>query len=156
MISGNKKDILKLLPYVSARLGMALQYIAETDFTKVENGEYRLDGDKVFVRVDRYATGPKAGKKPESHNAYIDVQYLGEGTEKIYYTAKTDAHTVIEDYAADRDLLFYADAGEKDSVTLGDGVFAVFFPWELHRPGCHAVKEGCNVQKIVVKVLAGI
>ena len=153
MISGNKKDIAKLLPYVSARLGMALQYIAETDFSKVENGEYHLDGDKVFARINRYTTEAKDCKKPESHNAYIDVQYLGEGTEKIYYTAKADTHKVIEDYAADRDILFYADAGEKDCVTLGDGVFAIFFPWELHRPGCHALHDGCAVQKIVVKVL---
>ncbi len=154
MITGNKEDIAKLLPYVSGRLGTALRYIAETDFTKVENGKYHLDGDKVFVQVNRYATEAKDSKKPESHNAYIDVQYLGEGTEKIYYTAKSDTHQVIEDYAKDRDLLFYADAGEKDCVTLGDGVFAVFFPWELHRPGCNAVEGGCNVQKIVVKVLA--
>ena len=154
MIAGNKKDIEKFMPYVSERLGMALKYIAETDFTKVENGEYHLDGDKVLVRVDRYTTEQKDNKKPESHNAYIDVQYLGEGTEKIYYAAKSEQHKVIEDYAADRDLLFYADAGEKDSVTLGDGVYAIFFPWELHRPGCHAVHGGCPVQKVVVKVLA--
>ena len=154
MIAGNKKDIEKFMPYVSERLGKALKYIAETDFTKVENGEYHLDGDKVFVRVDRYTTEPKDNKKPESHNAYIDVQYLGEGTEKIYYAAKSEQHKVIEDYAADRDLLFYADAGEKDSVTLGDGVYAIFFPWELHRPGCHAVHGGCPVQKVVVKVQA--
>ena len=154
MIACNKKDIAKLLPYVSERLGKALRYIAETYFAKVENGKYDLDGDKVFAQVNRYATEAKDSKKPESHIAYIDVQYLGEGTEKIYYTARSDTHKVTEDYAKDRDLLFYADAGEKDSVTLGDGIFAVFFPWELHRPGCHAVHGGCNVQKIVVKVLA--
>ena len=154
MITVNKKDIEKLMPYVSERLRTALQYIAETDFTKVENGEYHLDGDKVFARVNRYATEPKESKKPESHNAYIDVQYLGEGKEKIYYAAKSDVHKVIEDYAEERDLLFYEDAREKDGVTLGDGVFAIFFPWELHRPGCHAVHGGSAVQKIVVKVLA--
>lgn len=154
MITGNKKDIAKLLPYVSERLGTALQYIAETDFTKVENGEYHLDGDKVFAKVERYTTVPKDSKKPESHNAYIDVQYLGEGTEKIYYVAKSPEHRVIEDYAKERDLLFYEDAKEKDNVTLGGGVFAIFFPWELHRPGCHALHAGCAVQKIVVKVLA--
>ena len=154
MITGNKKDIAKILPYVSERLGVALQYLAETDFSKIENGEYHLDGDKVFARVDRYVTEPKDRKKPESHIKYIDVQYLGEGTEKIYYVAKSEAHKVIEDYAAERDLLFYADAGEKDAVTMGDGVFAIFFPWELHRPGCHAVHGGSAVQKIVVKVLA--
>ncbi len=154
MITGNKKDIAALLPYISKRLGTALRYIVETDFDKVENGEYHLDGDRVFVRVDRYTTEPLENKKPESHNAYIDVQYLGEGTEKIYYTAKSETHKVTEDYGAERDLLFYGDVRETDCVTLGNGIFAVFFPWELHRPGCHAVHGGCAVQKIVVKVLA--
>lgn len=154
MITGTKADIEKFLPYVSARLKAALQYIADTDFTKVAEGEYPIEGKNVYVRVSRYTTEPKANKKPESHNAYIDVQYLGEGTEKIYYTARNATHKVIEDYAEEKDLLFYEEAGEKDSVTLGNGVFAVFFPWELHRPGCHAVHGGTAVQKIVVKVLA--
>jgi biofilm protein TabA len=154
MICGTKADIEKLIPYVSDELAAALRYIAKADFSKLADGEYPIDGDKVFARLSHYTTEPKEAKKPESHNQYIDVQYLAEGTEKIYYTAKDADKKVIEDYAADKDLLFYADAGEKDAVTLGSGVFAVFFPWELHRPGCHAVHGGCAVQKIVVKVLA--
>ena len=154
MICGTKADIEKLIPYVSDELAAALRYIAKTDFSKLADGEYPIDGDKVFARLSHYTTEPKEAKKPESHNQYIDVQYLAEGTEKIYYTAKDADKKVIEDYAADKDLLFYADAGEKDAVTLGSGVFAVFFPGELHRPGCHAVHGGCAVQKIVVKVLA--
>ena len=70
MITGNKKDIAKLLPYVSQRLRTALQYIAETDFTNVKNGEYHLDGDKVFARVDRYTTEPKDSKKTVSGGRY--------------------------------------------------------------------------------------
>lgn len=154
MITGTKQEIAALLPYLSDRLRQALQYIAETDFSKVENGEYPVDGDKVFVRVSRYKTEPKDSKKPESHLRYIDVQYLPEGTEKIYYTAKTADHTVTEDLSEEKDLLLYEDTGEKDCVILGGGVFAVFFPWELHRPGCHAVHGGSEVKKIVVKVLA--
>ncbi len=154
MICGTKADIEKFIPYVSEELATALQYIAETDFSNLADGEYPIDGDKVFARLSHYTTEPKEAKKPESHNQYIDVQYLAEGTEKIYYTAKDADKKVIEDYGAGKDLLFYADVGEKDAVTLGGGVFAVFFPWELHRPGCHAVPGGCPVQKIVVKVLA--
>ena len=70
MITGNKKDIAKLLPYVSQRLRTALQYIAETDFTNVKNGEYHLDGDKVFARVDRKTFAlciPTAGDRPAIH-----------------------------------------------------------------------------------------
>lgn len=152
MICGTKATIADLLPYVSDRLAQGLRYLAETDFRTVADGKYELDGDKLYATVAHYTTEPKDAKKPESHNRYIDIQYLGAGTEKLYYTAKTDASRVVEDYSADRDLLFYADAGERDSVTLGDGIFAILFPWELHRPGCHAVHGGCEVQKVVVKV----
>ena len=82
----------------------------------------------------------------------IDVQFLGRGTETIWYAPKEAKHVVVEDRSAD-DLLFYAEAGEKDCVNLAAGDFAVFFPWELHRPGC-SLGAACEVQKIVVKVLA--
>lgn len=66
MLQGNKKDIEKLLPYVSERLQKALAYVAVTDFSKVENGEYEIDGRNVFARVNTYDTEPKAERRPES------------------------------------------------------------------------------------------
>ncbi|MGI6263435.1 MAG: YhcH/YjgK/YiaL family protein [Succiniclasticum sp.] len=154
MICGTKATIKELLPYVSDRLAQGLRYIAETDFSAVADGKYVLDGDKLYATVAHYTTEPKEAKKPESHNRYIDIQYLGTGTEKLYYAPKTDTCKVVEDHSADRDVLFYEDAKERDSVTLGNGVFAILFPWEMHRPGCHAIHGGCEVQKVVVKVLA--
>ena len=50
MICGNKQDIEKILPYVSEGLQKALQYIKETNFAEVKNGEYEIDGRDVFVR----------------------------------------------------------------------------------------------------------
>ena len=44
MICGNKQDIEKILPYVSEGLQKALQYIKETNFAEVKNGEYEIDG----------------------------------------------------------------------------------------------------------------
>ena len=41
---------------------------------------------------------------------------------------------------------------EKDHVVLQTGDFAVFFPWELHRPGCSTKNGMQEVQKIVVKI----
>ena len=51
MICGNKQDIEKILPYVSEGLQKALQYIKETNFAEVNNGEYEIDGRDVFVRI---------------------------------------------------------------------------------------------------------
>lgn len=152
MISGNKKDIAKVLPYVNERLRTALRYIETTDFSALSNGEYEIDGRNVFVRVNTYVTEPREQKKPESHNAYIDVQFLGSGSETIWYMPKDAKHIVSVDRSAE-DLLFYAAAEEKDCVNLTAGDFAIFFPWELHRPGC-SQRQPEKVQKIVVKVLA--
>lgn len=152
VICGNKQDIEKIMPYLSANLQKALAYIAQTNFAAVANGEYEIDGRDVFVRVNTYLTEAKENKKPESHNEYIDVQYLGAGSEVIYFASKTRQHKVVDDQAAANDLLFYEQFTEKDSVHLQAGDFAVFFPWELHRPGCNAAALPQQVQKIVVKV----
>ena len=122
MICGTKADIEKFIPYVSEELATALQYIAETDFSNLADGEYPIDGDKVFARLSHYTTEPKEAKKPESHNQYIDVQYLAEGTEKIYYTAKDADKKVIEDYGAGKDLLFYGYGTRSDIVAVSSRI----------------------------------
>lgn len=152
MIFGHKSDIEKLLPYVSEDLQKALQYLAATDFSKVADGRYELDGDKMYANVETYTTAGRSTKKPEAHNKYIDVQYLGKGTEKIYFAPRTADVKVVEDYAQERDLLFFENIEEKDAAILNAGCFAVLFPWELHRPGCIAETEPSEVQKIVVKI----
>ena len=154
MLQGNKKDIEKLLPYVSERLQKALAYVADTDFSKVENGEYEIDGRNVFARVNTYDTEPKAERRPEKHNDYIDVQFVARGEEAIWYTPLTDACVETENKAEKEDVIFYADPQEKNCAVLNSGDFAIFFPWELHRPNCSVEKIANNVQKIVVKVKA--
>lgn len=152
MIFGHKNDIEKLLPYVSEDLRKALEYLAATDFSKVADGRYVLDGEKMYANVENYTTADRSTKKPEAHNKYIDAQYLGKGTEKIYFAPRTADVKVVEDYAEERDLLFFENIEEKDYVVLNAGDFAVLFPWELHRPGCNAENEPSAVQKIVVKI----
>lgn len=152
MIFGHKNDIEKLLPYLSEDLRKALEYLAATDFSKVADGRYVLEGEKMYANVENYTTADRSTKKPEAHNKYIDVQYLDKGTEKIYFAPRTAGVKVVEDYAEERDLLFFENIEEKDYVVLNAGDFAVLFPWELHRPGCNAENEPSAVQKIVVKI----
>lgn len=152
MIFGNKSNIEQYLPYLNKSLKKALLYVAETDFSKVENGEYEIDGRNVFARVNTYATEPKSDRRPEKHEQYIDVQYVAAGEEDIWYTPLTDACVETENKAEKEDVIFYADPAEVNCVTLKAGDFAVFFPWELHRPNCQSGEEPSNVQKIVVKV----
>jgi biofilm protein TabA len=155
MLTGNIKDWEKFTPYLPAGLQKALRYLATTEVAKLANGEYKIDGEKVFVRVSGYETKPLNEKKWEAHDAYIDVQYLGSGTERIYYAAK-QGQPLTENNLQAKDVAFYGagTAVKADGyVDLGAGTFAVFYPWELHQPGCQ-VSAAAKVQKLVVKVRA--
>ena len=152
MLTGNVKDWREFAKYVPADVQMALQYLAETDFSKVAPGKYELDGDRVFAKVEHYVTVPRAEKRPEVHNEYIDVQYLAAGSERIYYTPRRGNYTVAEDRLAKDDIAFYQPLEEENYVMLGHGTFAVFAPFEIHRPGCVAREVPVYVTKVVVKI----
>ncbi len=154
MLQGNKNDIERLLPYVSERLQKALTYIAATDFSKVANGEYEIDGRNVFARVNTYDTEPKDERRPEKHNEYIDVQFVAAGEETIWFTPLTADCVETVNKAEKEDVIFYADPHEANCAVLAAGDFAIFFPWELHRPNCTSGEGVSQVQKIVVKVKA--
>ena len=83
------------------------------------------------------------------------MQYLGSGTERIYYAAKQN-QPMTENNLQAKDVAFYgtgASVRADGYVDLGAGTFAVFYPWELHQPGCQ-VEAAAKVQKLVVKVKA--
>lgn len=154
MLTGNIKNIADIYPYLNVSLQKALTYISNTDFTKIPKGEYEIEGRNLFFRVNTYTTEPKEDRRPERHLKYIDVQFLAEGRETVWYTPYRKDCVEIENNAEANDVIFYADAGEKNAVTLSSGDFAIFFPWEIHRPNC-STPEGCTaVKKIVLKVLA--
>lgn len=155
MIFTDLSKINDLLPYMSLRIGKALAYLRDTNFESLPNGEYEVEGREIFARVNTYETEPKEEKKPESHIKYIDVQFLVSGTECIGFCPLTDKNKIVEDYAEKQDLLFYEKAYDENYVNMKAGDIAIFFPWEIHRPGCNVGNEQTQVKKVVVKVKNG-
>lgn len=153
MIQGNIKNIASILPYLDESLQAALKYAAATDFSGVANGEYELDGRKLFARVNTYDTEPAGSRRPERHDKYIDVQLVACGREVIHYAPFTAGCRLTEDRLQNDDVAFYDGVENENRVELQAGDFAVFFPWELHRPNCCAEAPE-HVQKVVIKVLA--
>lgn len=153
MIQGNIQDIEKLLPYVSPRLQTALKFIAETDFSKLPNGEIEIEGRNIYAGINTYETEPKPNRRPEKHNKYIDVQFVGHGEETIWYAPFRPSCQLTEDKFATNDVAFYADPQELNCANLKAGDFCILFPWELHRPNC-STKASSSVQKIVVKIMS--
>lgn len=155
MIFGNIKDIPMLLPYMPEALQKGLEYIAKTDFSKMENGNYEIEGKAIYAGVNTYMTEPVEDRKPEKHRTYIDVQFMGAGKETLWYKSVTEEDVVTEDYLDERDVCFYGAVKELNCVNLEQGDFAILFPWEIHRPNCDFQGGSSNqVQKIVVKIKA--
>jgi len=130
----------------------AISWIAETDFSQLETGKYAiLPDDKMFCLVQEMMTEPASARKAESHFSYIDIQYLLEGTENIGVARAHPDQVVTEDFAQQHDVVFYQQTLNESMITLTPGMFALFFPHDLHRPCC-ASAEPARIRKAVIKI----
>lgn len=156
MIVGKIANLEADQKWLPAGLVKGLKYLQSTDFSKVEVGKYELDGDKLFALVQEYQTGQKDEKKPEAHVKYIDIQYIAEGTELLGFAPLGPAGKLKEDLQPQKDMLIYEnDVKDESSIILNKGEYAIFFPEDIHRPGCMAGSSS-PVKKVVVKVAVSL
>jgi len=130
------------------RINKSFAYLKETDFSKIELGKYEIDGDDIFALVNEYKTKDESEGKLEAHKKYIDVQYVAKGTELMGY-APLKNQKVIDEYNEQNDITFFS--GEKTFTQVDEGMFAIFFPTDVHLPGIK-VNEKSFVKKVVIKV----
>lgn len=134
---------------LSLRIKKALRYISKTDFTKLKNGTYDVVKDEIFAIVNRFETVDAKIEKPEAHRKYIDIQHVFEGEELLGFALKK-SQTVYKEYNSEEDYeLFDADL---EYVKFSKGMFAIFFPKDLHAPSVH-LNKATTASKVVVKVL---
>ena len=152
MIIDNIKKIPQILPHVNERMKQALEFLYKADLAKLE-GKFEVDGRKIHVAVSEYETKPRAEKKAETHVKYIDIQIVPQGAERVYMHELTKELPIVEDLRDSKDAIFY-DVNEQESHILSGDRFAVYYPWEVHRPGCDVIDgQSGKVKKIVVKIL---
>ncbi len=133
---------------LSNRLAAGLNYIATTDFTSLEMGVHKIEGDAVFAILQAYDTKAEEECKLESHQKYIDIQYMISGEEYVGVTPLTNQE-VTEDLLQESDVVFYKGKGEK--IKLSAGSFMVFYPNDVHAP-CIQIEQPAKALKVVVKV----
>ena len=87
----------------------------------------------------------------EAHRKNIDIQYLLKGEERIA-CMPIEKLTETEPYSEEKDAAFYdADGVMAQTMTMGGGYFAIFFPQDGHMPQL-CVDVSRMVNKVVVKV----
>ncbi|WP_137225085.1 MULTISPECIES: YhcH/YjgK/YiaL family protein [Shewanella] len=141
-----------LYTQLSPRLAKALAHLASTDFSQLEVGSYSLEGKDIFVIVNDYETKPKEIEPFEVHQQYIDVQYVVSGEEEFGYLPLAN-QTPSKPYFDKHDYAEYDyESNRHDAafIPLKAGMFALFFPGDIHMPGTSAKPQ--QVRKVVIKV----
>ena len=133
-----------------AAIRRALEYVKSTDVEALEPGDYPIDGEMLYAKVFDLTTLPVEETHPEIHHNYIDVQYWPSGSERFGIAPYLGGGKVVEAREA-ADTYFLESVPDESFVTARPGCFAVFFPWDAHRPG--TVLDGpATFRKCVVKV----
>ena len=114
------------------------------------DGRYEIDGENLFYLIQRYTTKPIEQAMVESHQKYIDVQYVVSGKEMIGYapTAWLEVDTPCDKEA---DAAFYKKNNKITHLKLVGGMFCVFYPADAHMPCCQ-LDGAAEVHKVVVKI----
>lgn len=133
---------------INARISKGFEYIKTTDLISITSGKFEI-GDGLTAIISEYETKNVEDCNLEAHEKFIDIQYIISGEELIGYVPLNKQVPTIA-YNSDRDVVFYKE--EVALTKLEAGMFAVYFPTDLHQP---CIKSGASstVKKLVIKVL---
>ena len=127
----------------------AFQYLKTTNLANAGLGKTELDGENLFASVAEYYPKQREEVRYESHEKYIDIQYVIKGEEIMGITAR-DQVIGDEAYNEEKDIAFYkSESGEYRQATPAN--FLIFFPDDMHRPSI-STGDSVFVKKVVVKV----
>ena len=132
------------------RIAIGLALLNEENIQQAAPGKYEVDGDNLFYIVDEYETKPVEEGRLEIHRKYLDIQYIVSGTECIGY-APLEGLTEQTPYDGEKDVAFYEYDPTTSRLILKQGMFAIFWPNEVHMPGRTTDKQQ-RIKKIVIKI----
>ena len=130
----------------------ALAFLRAHDFKKMADGHYPIRGEQCFANLDRYTTRAADACFPETHQRFVDIQYLVEGEEYLGWCPLSPELSVRTPYDAARDVTFYERLVPESNLVLLPGSFAVLFPEDVHRPQVATEDGPAPVTKVVVKI----
>lgn len=144
----DKIENAKLYKGLNERIKVALDYIEQTDFSKLKLGKHKIDEENIYAMLFEYVTKSANESHLEAHKNYIDVQYVYEGIEQVGLATLKDQQAVKK-YDPKEDYSLFDETFSM--VSLKKGMFAIFFPDDLHMPGI-SIGQYSEVKKVVVKV----
>ena len=127
----------------------AFEFLSNSGLKDLPVGRYAIDGDRIYAMV---SIGPGRRKEEallETHEKYIDIQFILEGCDTMGWKPKSVCRQPTGEYDEKSDIQFFADTPDAWLAT-NSGSFAIFFPEDAHLP---LISTG-EIHKVVVKVKA--
>lgn len=130
-------------------------YLNGLDLAALTVGRHEIT-DKIYMNVMELESVAADSKQAELHHEYCDVQVLIEGLENIEVGATFPDLSRYDAYREEDDYQLTPDIENKSVMTLTPRMFAVFFPYEPHKPCCLVNGQSHAIKKLVVKVPVGL
>ena len=111
----------------------AFEYLRTAKLTDLSAGRHEVDGDRMYVVINRAAGKGRTGATFEVHRRYIDIQFGISGTDEIAWRALADCTQPKAAFDVGDDYCLFSDAAETWLV-VHPGSFAIFFPDDVHAP----------------------
>lgn len=144
----SRADYAKSLPPVFARLCEKLKNL---DLVNLPLGWQDLE-EGVRMNVMEFETSPAEEKKAEIHRKFIDIQLLISGEEMIEYGLSEPDLALYDEYRDEDDYQLTDKIEHKNELILQPNMFAIFLPYEPHKPGNAVGGQNKLLKKLVVKV----
>jgi YhcH/YjgK/YiaL family protein len=132
-----------------AGFALACDYLRRTDFTKMTSGKHDVDGERLYVMVNKGPGRGRDGASLEAHRTYIDIQYTIAGPDEIGWRPLAACRQIDTPFDAGKDFALFSDRPEA-WIAVPPGSFAVFFPDDAHAP--MGADKNCELLKAVMKV----
>ena len=150
MIVARIENLKLYIPY-NEKLRVVCESLDKTDIYALEVGKYEI-GEGVRVIVNAFTPKEPDAAKWETHEKYIDLQYLIEGDETMGYLHIDEMEAA--EYNAEKDISYPVPKADADMtlIPLKTGHFAFLEPRDAHRPSAklHATASKKLIFKIPV------
>lgn len=116
----------------------------------IELGSYPLTPRAKALVMEYETKEGENGFGYEAHKNLVDIQYCIKGRERIPWCYLEEL-TPYTEYDPIKDVTFFNMRQQMASVTIGNGVFAIFYPTDAHAP-VFCVEKPEMIKKIVIKI----
>jgi biofilm protein TabA len=125
----------------------AIEFLLQRELKALPAGRYEIDGERVYGMIAREQGHKKEDEQLETHEKYIDIQLVLEGTDDMGWKPRSLCKHPSCEYDQTSDIRFFTDKPDA-WLSVRSGAFVIFFPEDAHMP----LISSEIIHKVVVKV----